>query len=110
MPPSTWDPNTAATGPAELLRLLQDQEGLLVAVAAGLRRNDELDREYWVRARTIDNGLAAYGLRQPLPYRDLGAWVAECRLRLPDPKQQRDALARFFGPARSALSDGPPAL
>lgn len=95
---------TPSTAPATLLAQLNDQERLLLAVAAGLPRDGDLDREYWVRARMIANGLAAHGLRDPLPYRDLGAWVGECTLRLTTPEAQRTMLRRLLQPVRTSLA------
>lgn len=111
MPPATSSvsasPRPPAIGRTELVRLLADQEQLLLAIAGGMRRDDDHDREFWMRARTLQHGLAAFGLRYPLPYRDLAAWVAECHLRLREPEAQRAVVRDLLAPVRAALR--PPA-
>lgn len=112
MPSPQLSSSSAVPGPvtsrrAELLRSLADQEQLLLAVASGLPRDSDRDREFWMRARTIQHGLAEVGLRYPLPYRDLAAWVAECHLRLRDPEAQRNMIRTLLQPVRAALSAAP---
>jgi hypothetical protein len=93
------------TRPDDILGLMNDQVQLLAAIAAGRSRDPDLDREYWVRGRTLRMALGALGLPDPFPFRDLSAWVAECRLRHPDPLSSRERLNELTSPVRALLEE-----
>lgn len=102
--PGSPSAQTPSIGRVQLLRLLDEQERLLLAIATGVRRSADLDREYALRGQVLRAGLAALGLNDPFPYWDLGAWVAECSLRIPTADQQRAVIARHVAPVRAVLA------
>jgi hypothetical protein len=100
------DPGShAPTNAIEILALVNDQVELLAAISAGRLRDPDLDREYWMRARTLHLALRPYGFAEPFGFPTLAAWVAECRLRHPDPDTSRQRLDELAAPVRKLLSE-----
>jgi hypothetical protein len=91
--------------PTDILALVNNQAALLAAIAAGRLRDPELDREYWIRARTLHLALRPFGAAEPFGFPTLASWVAECRLHHPDPHRSRQRLEELADPVRRLLSE-----
>lgn len=57
-----------------LIELLDAQKQLLISVATGGQRIDDVNREYARRRKKLNAGLRARGIQPPFPYDDLWAW------------------------------------
>jgi hypothetical protein len=107
-----WDPprqgleaDHIPSSPADILKLVNDQAQLLAAIAGGRLRDPELDREYWVRARALRIALAPLDIPDPFPFRDLSAWVAQCRLHHPNAISSHARIEELAGPVRRMLQE-----
>lgn len=83
---------------------LKDQHRLLVAVAAGLDRSEELERDYQTRSLALRVALAYYQLPDPFPFPSLAAWIAECKLGRADLPACRARLEQLAAPVQASLA------
>jgi hypothetical protein len=67
----------------ELIKLIEEQSDLLIAVSTGGPAFDTVDHEYRERYREIARGLSQLGLDNPFPWRDLWRWYGYYSANLP---------------------------
>lgn len=97
--PDEPDPQTLSG----LLQLLDAQANLLVAVATGGPRIDDVNGKYKRRHRTINAALRARRLSPPFPYEDLWAWHGHWSQHLPGYASRRAHVRDLAVPVRTAL-------
>jgi hypothetical protein len=70
-------PASAQPDPATLEGLLElpaAQKELLISVATGGQRINDVNHQYTQRRKRLNDGLRARGIKPPFPYEDLWAW------------------------------------
>jgi hypothetical protein len=102
-----WD-EPAETQPEEmsldgLLELLNAQAALLVSVATGGPRIQEVNAKYQKRRRKLNAGLRSRSIKPPFPYEDLWAWHGDWSANIPTYAARRVHISRLAAPAREAL-------
>jgi hypothetical protein len=76
-PAATWidqDDEPRGRTAEELLALVNLQVGLLISVATGGPRIQDVNSEYQRRRTLLNAGLARFGIEGPFPWRDLWGW------------------------------------
>jgi hypothetical protein len=94
----------------ELIEEVEAQRSLMVAVATGGPRIDDVNTRYVQRREAIRLELNQRALQDPNPYRDLWAWYAKWSSGdLPSYASRRTYLAELYGPLLDRLQSGPAA-
>lgn len=88
---------------AELLALLDKMRGVMVAVATGGPRIDEVNDEFQNDYRTAADALTERGIESPLPYADLWQWYGKWSADLPGYAPRRAYVAELFTPLLSRV-------
>ena len=97
----------------ELIRELEAQKGLMIAVATGGPRIDSVNTEYTERRGRIRADLTRRGIQDPVPYGDLWAWYGKWSSGdLPSYASRRQCISeliqpiidRLLAPAREATA------
>ncbi|MBI4917351.1 MAG: hypothetical protein HY825_16045 [Acidobacteria bacterium] len=97
-----------ATSREDLLRLLQQQRDLMVAVSTGGPRINDVNQDYVSRRQIIQAALAEVGVADPVPYEDLWAWYGKWSSGdLPSYRSRREYLGELFSPLLAAVVRGP---
>lgn len=86
-------------------RLVDSVSSILVDVATGGSRIDDVKDEFSLSARALDAVLRRLGIDNPNPYRDLWGWYEFYREHLPTYASRRGHVAECFEPVRRALVD-----
>lgn len=86
-----------------LLDLLKSQAALLVSVATGGPRIQEVNGKYQKQRRKLDAGLRKVGVQPPFKYDDLWAWYGEWSTEWPTYAERRIRIGNLARPAREAL-------
>jgi hypothetical protein len=96
------DPDTSTL--AGLLDLLDVQAALLVDVATGGSRIDDVNARYKRRRRLLDGAPRAHGVSSPFPFEDLWSWRGYWQAQeLSTYQSRRHRVAELARPAREAL-------
>lgn len=86
---------------------LKAQKNLMVAVATGGPRIDDVNVEYIGRQKRIQDGLARLGIRDTNPYSDLWAWYGKWSSGdLPTYQSRRQYLSQLLDPLIEAVERG----
>ena len=86
-----------------LLELLNSQAALLVSVATGGPRIQDINGKYQQRRRKLNVALRARGIKPPFPWDDLWAWYGAWSEKLGSYASRRIRIAELAKPAREAL-------
>ncbi|MGY2083922.1 hypothetical protein [Blastococcus sp. SYSU DS0539] len=96
------DPDTST--PTGLLDLLDAQAALLVDVATGGSRIDDVNARYKRRRRLLDAALRTHGVPSPFPFEDLWSWRGYWQAHdLSKYQSRRQRVAELARPTREAL-------
>lgn len=88
--------------------LLEAQRALLIAVATGGPRINDVNAEYVERRSHISSALAKLGLRDPIPYPDLWSWYGKWSSGdLPTYQSRREYIQGLFQPLIERLRHTP---
>ncbi len=91
----------------EIVKLLEKQKMLLIAVSTGGPRIQEKETEYVERRQRIQDSLHALGLDDPLPFGDLWQWYGKWSDgSLPSYQSRRQYIADLVQPVIDALRAG----
>lgn len=88
----------------KLITEIEAQKALMVAVATGGPRIEEVNREYVQRRARIQQVLAARGLKDPNPYPDLWRWYGKWSSDLPTYASRRVYISELYDPLLETLS------
>jgi hypothetical protein len=95
----------------ELIKEVETQLSLMIAVSTGGPRIDDVNEEYRSRGRRIGERLAALGLEDPNPYGDLWEWYGKWSSGdLPTYQSRRQYLNELYRPLIKALGSPPGGL
>lgn len=95
---------------AELITAIEAQRGLMVAVATGGPRIQDVNDQYVQRREEILVGVDQRGLQDPNPYADLWAWYGKWSSGdLPTYQSRRVYLADLYNPLVERIRRGPAA-
>jgi hypothetical protein len=97
------EPEPDAQTTEGLLRLLNAQADLLVAVATGGPEIKSVNHKYTQRRRMLNAGLRARGISPPFPYEDLWAWYGHYHQHLGKYEARRAHIREQAALAREAL-------
>jgi hypothetical protein len=89
----------------ELIRLLQEQRDVLIDVATGGARIDDVNKEYQEHRRRIRNQLARSGIEDPIPWDDLWRWYAYWSSELPTYAERRVYIAEIIDPLLERIEE-----
>jgi hypothetical protein len=89
--------------PEELVKEVEAQRNLMVAVATGGPKIDQVNDEYVSRRMRISAELESLRIVDPVPYRDLWAWYGKWRSDLPTYQSRRTYLSDLFAPLLDRL-------
>src|SRR5712691_11269340 len=93
---------------AELIEGIEAQRGVMVAVATGGPRIQDMNDDYLQHRSEIRNALRERGLQDPNPYSDLWAWYGKWSSGdLPTYQSRRMYLSELFAPLLERLRAGP---
>lgn len=103
---ANWRHKVHATPVANLLRDVQEQLDLMIDVATGGRRIQEVNAEYRERSARIRAALSERGVADPNPYDDLWAWYRKWSSGdLPSYQSRREYLSELFAPLITRLQN-----
>lgn len=92
---------------AQLLKEIDAQRLLMIAVATGRRElDDDHNEEYMLRRERIDDALRERGLDNPNPYDDLWSWQAKWSGDLPKYPQRREYASSLYKPLTDLIRSG----
>ena len=86
-------------------QLVCEQESLLLSIASGLSRREDLDDDFRRRTYAIRRALRTLGLSDPFPVASLAVWVAECSVRPLRYEERKRQLAASSAPVLQRLDD-----
>ena len=93
----------------QLLREVEKQRALMIAVSTGGPRLEDVNPEYAKRHRAISNELSRLGLENPVPYTDLWEWYGKWSSGdLPTYQSRRTYISELLAPLVRSLT-APPA-
>jgi len=102
-------PTAQAMTDEELIREVETQRNLMVAVATGGPRIQSLNTEYQERRDRIRNALEERDLRDPNPYHDLWEWYGKwSNGDLSTWQSRRQYISELYTPLLERLKKGPP--
>jgi hypothetical protein len=91
----------------ELIREIESQRGLMMAVATGGPRIETVNPEYLARRRRIQAELDTRGLVDPIPYWDLWAWYGKWSSGdLPTYQSRREYISGLYQPLLERVRAG----
>jgi len=89
---------------ADLIREIEAQKSLMVAVATGGPRINDVNLEYRQRAERIRSQLQLRGIENPNPYADLWQWYGKWSSGdLPTYRSRREYIRELYAPTLDAL-------
>ena len=92
----------------DLIREIESQRDMMIAVATGGPKIDTVNDEYRQRRKVIVAGLRERHLDDPNPYKDLWEWYGRWSSGdLPSWSSRRTFIAGLFSPALDRLANGP---
>ena len=86
-----------------LIELLDAQKRLLISVATGGQRIDDVNHQYTQRRKRLHDGLRAHGVKPPFPYEDLWAWYGHWSSELGTYASRRIHISGLANPVRERL-------
>ena len=101
------EPSTTALTDDELIKEIEGQRQLMIAVSTGGPRIQEVNGEYIGRRDRIRSALERHGLRDPNPYTDLWAWYGKWSSGdLPTYQSRRQFISELCAPLVERLRRG----
>lgn len=89
----------------QLLSAIETQRALMIAVATGGPRLNDVNPEYIKRHRAISHALAERGIQNPVPYTDLWQWYGKWSSGdLPTYQSRRNYVSQLFAPLVERLA------
>jgi len=97
--------NSAPATPAAIRQLVEAQAAMLVAVATGGPRIEDVNAEYQDRRALLERGLRRLGIEPPFPWRDMWAWYGHWSQRLGSYASRRCFIAELAAPVLDRLDE-----
>lgn len=86
-----------------LVELLDAQKQLLISVATGGERIDDVNKRYIRRRKALNSALRTRGIKPPFPYEDLWSWYGHWSAELGSYAQRRVHITGLANPVREQL-------
>jgi hypothetical protein len=99
--PEPVEPDTASL--EGLIEILDAQKQLLISVATGGERVDDVNKRYIRRRKALNDGLRTRGIKPPFPYEDLWSWYGHWSAELGTYAQRRVHITGLTNPVREQL-------